>query len=122
MNQALAFAEIFGGGIIAYAGYKGVSISEVVQGKAVAPPAALGSSSTPTAGAGAGTEGSVGGEGTPTSGANAPSPASVGAGVNANLLPGYTPAEIKKAKANLEAQLAGKQLAGISGSNHPPIK
>jgi hypothetical protein len=33
MVQALAFAEIFGGLIIMYAGYKGRSISEVVKGE-----------------------------------------------------------------------------------------
>lgn len=53
MVQALAFAEIFLGLILADAGYKGVSVSSVVKGEAgeTVEPAPLGSSATPTAAA-----------------------------------------------------------------------
>jgi hypothetical protein len=53
MVQALAFAEIFIGAIVAYAGYKGATITQVMKGEALGPAATLGSalasSSTPGA-------------------------------------------------------------------------
>jgi hypothetical protein len=48
--QALAFAEIFLGLILADAGYKGVSVTQVVKGEAgeTVPPTPLGASGTPS--------------------------------------------------------------------------
>src|SRR5271154_1868400 len=56
MVQALAFAEIFGGLIVMYAGYKGHTIAEVVKGEVTkeTPTAPLGSSWSTTATAGEG--------------------------------------------------------------------
>jgi hypothetical protein len=67
MVQALAFAEIFGGLILAYAGYKGYSPAEVVSGKVTkeSPTLGLGSSSS---------SGSASAEAVPAGAATAPSP------------------------------------------------
>jgi hypothetical protein len=89
MVQALAFAEIFLGLILADAGYKGVSLSAVVKGEAGSSvaPAPLGSSaSSSTAG------GSTGGSGSSEvpGGKAAPSPFSVGGSIG-NTLPTLAP-------------------------------
>ncbi len=74
MVQALAFAEIFLGLILADAGYKGVSISQVVKGEAGAgvEPAALGS--TAAVNTTSSSTGSGGAETVPAGGAVAMTP------------------------------------------------
>lgn len=76
MVQALAFAEIFLGLILADAGYKGVSVGQVVKGEAGAnvAPAPLGSSSTGTVAPGSTASTPGGAETVPGGGAVAMSP------------------------------------------------
>jgi hypothetical protein len=64
MVQALAFAEIFGGLILAYAGYKGYTPAEVVSGKVT--------KESPTLGLGSSGSGSA--EAVPAGAATAPPP------------------------------------------------
>jgi hypothetical protein len=78
MVQALAFAEIFLGLILADAGYKGVSISTVVKGEAdkEVAPAPLGSGSTSSSGStsAGGGEGAPGSKAAPNPFTTSPSP------------------------------------------------
>lgn len=120
MVQALAFAEIFLGLILADAGYKGVTVTRVVKGEAgeTVAPNPLGGGATP-AGAPAGA---------------APEPAAVGAsveGANLSLYPA-----VAAAKGLLESQL--KRAVKVSeveslyakyhpektatAQNHPPTR
>jgi hypothetical protein len=115
MVQALAFAEIFLGLILADAGYKGVSLSTVVKGEAGSSvaPAALGSTGSSTGLTSAGGEvpaGSAASSTTAAGGPLAPSPAKAGA-----LTWGSLEREIKEGKLT-ETQVK----TDLKALNHPP--
>jgi hypothetical protein len=60
MVQALAFAELFAGLILAYTGYKGTTVTETMKGEtAEKAPAALGSAGSAGAAGGTGATGAV---------------------------------------------------------------
>lgn len=122
MVQALAFAEIFAGGILMLCGYKGYSPSEVVKGEAgAARSLSSGASSTTTAGSEGGATNTAGASHGP-SGMNNPSFGATGsggftAGSGTNYSVGKTP-EIAKAL-NALGTAMHLHLTGISGYRTP---
>lgn len=131
MVQALAFAELFAGGILFLCGYKGYTPAEVVKGEAgAAKPlghgTAAGAASSPSSSSGAAAPGAEApGSTSPTSsapggGKPAPTPKQAGAltwgslkrEIEAHKL---TPAQVE-AK---ERQLLGSNTAAL---NRPPVK
>ncbi len=120
MVQALAFAEIFLGLILADAGYKGVSVSRVVKGEAGAgvPPVGLGGAS----GATPGETGSSGEATLPSGGALAPPPGSTFPGSSEASNLALFPA-LAGAKGILEAKLHRKvplsEVGNLYEKYHP---
>jgi len=107
MVQALAFAEIFLGLILADAGYKGVPIPQVVKGEAGknTPPAPLGAPPSTTG------TGSTPGETVPQGTGLAPSPQEAAKNAAFGPSPGNTP-PIPGLKTRLERELEQKEQVG----------
>lgn len=121
MVQALAFAELFAGGILFLCGYKGYTPPEVVKGEAGdAKP--LGHGSATGSGSGTATGTVAGGEGStepqrsaPAGGKPAPAPKEA-----ATLTWGQLRREIEAHK--LTPKQVEERERQLLGGNHPPVR